>query len=143
MTSPTKLLLDTCAAIWLANGTELSRQVQAAITHAALADGVFVSPVTAWEIGMLANPSPGRSSLSFLPDPTHWFERLMAAPALSEAPLTARAAIAAATLPGDLHGDPADRLLIATARDIGATLVTRDSNIIAYAKAGHVQVLAC
>lgn len=81
--------------------------------------------------------------MSFLPDPTRWFERLIAAPALSEAPLTAAAAIAAATLPGDLHGDPADRLLIATARDIGATLVTRDSNIIAYAKAGYVQVLAC
>ena len=45
-------------------------------------------------------------------------------------------------LPGDLHADPADRFLIATAREMSLTLVTGDKKILAYGKAGNVQVLA-
>jgi len=51
-------------------------------------------------------------------------------------------AIDACTLPGDFHADPADRILVATARAENATLVTRDEKILAYAQAGHVRVLA-
>jgi PIN domain nuclease of toxin-antitoxin system len=46
-----------------------------------------------------------------------------------------------ARLPGDLHGDPADRMLVATARRVGATLVTRDGRILDYADGGHLSVL--
>ena len=52
-------------------------------------------------------------------------------------------AIDASHLPGDLHGDPADRLIVATARHLGAAIVTRDSRIIAYAGSGHVRVVPC
>ncbi|EQD53265.1 PilT domain-containing protein, partial [mine drainage metagenome] len=45
-------------------------------------------------------------------------------------------------LPGDFHADPADRLLVATARTGGYTLVTRDLKILNYGKTGHVNVLA-
>jgi len=46
-------------------------------------------------------------------------------------------------LPGQVHGDPMDRLLIATARRLSAALVTRDDRILAYARAGHMQAIAC
>jgi len=139
---PTAVLLDTCAVIWLANGDPLENGADSRITDAALADGVFVSPVSAWEIGMLARPKAGRA-ITFLPDPATWFARLMAGPAIKPAAFTADIAIAASGLPDPLHGDPADRLLIATARHLAMPIVTRDAKILAYAAAGHVSAIAC
>jgi PIN domain nuclease of toxin-antitoxin system len=115
-----------------------------AIRFAAVADGVFVSPVSAWEIGRLSRPRwPGAAAPQFSPDPKAWFGRLMTRPGVRAAALTPDIAIDAAYLPGDLHRDPADRLLIATARDLGIPVVTRDRHILAYAAAGHVQAVGC
>ncbi len=136
------LLLDTCAVIWLANGN-LSQPVVDAIILAGLAAGVFVSPISAWEVGMLSNPRGNRPALQFLPDPKTWFARVMAGPAIREAALTPEIAVDASYLPGDMHGDLADRLLVATARHLGIPLVTRDTRIIAYGEQGFVQVLPC
>lgn len=136
------LLLDTCAVIWLANGN-LSRPVVEAIVMAGLAAGVFISPISAWEVGMLSNPRGNRPALQFLPDPKAWFARVMAGPAIREAALTPEIAVDASYLPGVMHGDPADRLLVATARHLGIPIVTRDARIIAYGGQGFVQVLPC
>lgn len=54
------VLLDTCAVIWLANGDPMAASAMAAIVHAGLTGGVLVSPVSAWEIGMLRKPHPSR-----------------------------------------------------------------------------------
>ena len=67
----------------------------------------------------------------------------MAGPGIREAALTPEIAVDASYLPGDLHGDPADRLLVATARHLGIPLVTRDAKLIAYAERGFLRVLAC
>lgn len=48
---PSAVLLDTCAVIWLANGDPLAQEALTAISHAALAEGVFVSPASAWRWG--------------------------------------------------------------------------------------------
>lgn len=52
-------------------------------------------------------------------------------------------ALSASYLPGGLHRDPADRLLIATARALDVPIMTRDERILAYAGQGHVQAIAC
>lgn len=138
------VLLDTCAAIWLAHGDPLPAQaVEAIKLAAAMSAHVFVSPVSAWEVGMLGNPPGARPALRFLPDPKAWFAKVTVGPAICEAALTPGIAIDASQLPGNVHGDPADRLLIATARHLGLPLVTRDAKIIAYAGQGHVQVVPC
>jgi PIN domain nuclease of toxin-antitoxin system len=138
------VLLDTCAVIWLANGDPLVPQAAAEIVHAGLHGGVFVSPIAAWEIGMLSKPRPGRAGVvRFLPDPAAWFARFMAGAGIKQAAFTPDIAIAASWLPGELHGDPVDRLLIATARHLGLPIVTRDRKIIAYAATGEVAVVAC
>lgn len=138
------VLLDTCAVIWLATAAPMADDALAAITKAATADALHVSPVTAWEIGMLSRPRPGRpETVQFLPDPKSWFRRFTSAPGVREAALTPEIAIDASWLPGELHGDPADRLLIATARTLGCPIVTRDRKIIAYGEAGFVRVLPC
>ena len=143
MSLPRALLLDTHAAIWLMEG-QLSASARDVVVAASLADGVFVSIITAWEIGLLArNRGDQPPRMEFLPDPHSWFAALMRKPTIREAPLTASAAIASASLPGDLHGDPADRLLIATARERNIPLLTRDSKILAYADAKHVLAIPC
>jgi PIN domain nuclease of toxin-antitoxin system len=142
--SVTAVLLDTCAVIWLANGDPLHRDAVASIVQAGLSHGIFVSPASAWEIGMLARPRPGRGpSVQFAPDPKTWFARFAAGPGIRVADLTPSIAIDASWLPGVLHGDPGDRLIIATARHLRIPIVTRDSKIIAYAAAGHAEVIAC
>ncbi|MDR3536288.1 MAG: type II toxin-antitoxin system VapC family toxin [Acetobacteraceae bacterium] len=144
MTPPPALLLDTCAIIWLFNGDKLTRQAERAIVDAGLAGGILISPVSGWEIGMLSRPRAGRANpLVFLPDPKTWFRRATARPGVRLAPFCSDIAVDAAFLPEPLHVDAADRLLIATARHLGATIATRDARILAYGEAGHVSVLAC
>ena len=135
----TTLLLDTHAALWLDSGAPMAPEAVAAIEAAAAEGGVLVSPVTAWEIGLLVRK--GRLSLD-LP-PLAWLDRFLALPGIRPTPLTPAAAVQSSFLPGSFHGDPADRMLVATARELGAVLVTRDRKILAYAEAGELQALAC
>ena len=133
------LLLDTHAILWLDSGAPVSSASRAAIDAAAARGEVLVSPVSAWEIGLLA--AKGRLVLDL--KPRRWFARFLDLPGVRLVPLTPEAAIASSFLPGSFHSDPADRLLVATAVTWPATLVTRDARILAYAGAGHVRALAC
>jgi len=136
--------LDTCAVIWLANGDPLASSAMAAILHAGSRDGIFVSPISAWEVGLLSRPKTGRNlAVRFMPDPKTWFARIMAGPGIREASLTPEIAIDASFLPGELHGDPGDRLIVTSARHLCVPIVTRDRSIIAYGRDGHVQVIPC
>ncbi len=139
---PDGVLLDTCALIWLANKAKFRNDALEAIFYAGQREGVFVSPVTAWEIG-LVNQRKQPTKPHFLPDPKTWFNRFMEGPATRLAPLTPDIAIAASSLPEPLHNDPGDRLLIATARHLGFPIVTRDRKIEAYADQGHVGFILC
>ena len=137
------VLLDTCAVIWLANGDRMARDALDEIVDAGNGDGIFISPVSAWEIGMLASGRKLRTPLKFMPDAKTWFARVLAQPGIKAAPFTPAIAIDAASLPGELHGDPGDRLIASTARNGGWKLVTRDSRLLAYGEAGHVRVIPC
>jgi PIN domain nuclease of toxin-antitoxin system len=78
-----------------------------------------------------------------MPDPKTWFSRVMAGPGLHAASLTPEIAIDASFLPGELHGDPADRLIVTSARYLGVPIVTRDRRIIAYGREGYVEIIPC
>jgi PIN domain nuclease of toxin-antitoxin system len=135
------VILDTCAIIWMVQEEPMASAALSAIRRAAAAGSLLVSPVSAWEVGLLATRR--RQPLTFRPTPVLWIERLLARPGIRPAPLPHRVAVSAASLPGKLHGDPADRLLIATARELGVPLVTRDRRILDYAEEGHVDAIAC
>jgi PIN domain nuclease of toxin-antitoxin system len=135
------VLLDTCAIIWMVQEEPMASAALSAIRRAAAAGSLLVSPVSAWEVGLLATRR--RQPLTFRPTPVTWIERLLARPGIRPVPLSHRVAVSAASLPGELHGDPADRLLIATARELGVPLVTRDRRILCYAGEGHVDAIAC
>jgi len=83
--------------------------------------------------------SRGRLRLSS--DCLAWIRTALSAPGIRLMPLTPEIAVASARLPAAFHGDPADRILVATARDHGLTLVTKDERIRAYGAAGYVDVL--
>lgn len=138
------VLLDTCAVIWLANGDPLAEGALSRIVEAGTRAGIYVSTASAWEIGMLSKPRAGRGpALQLMPDAKTWFARFMKGAGIREAAITPSIAIDSSHLPGELHGDPGDRLIIATARDLGVPIVTRDRKIMAYAEAGFVEVIAC
>lgn len=143
MSAPRALLLDTHAAIWLATGN-LSDEIVEKVVFAGLADGVFVSPVSAWEIGLLARARGRRGpAIEFKPDVRSWYATLLAKPIIREAPLSWSVALASSSLPEPFHSDPADRMLVATAREMDIPLLTRDRNILDYAGMGHVRAEAC
>jgi len=132
-------LLDTCAAIWLVADT-LPAPAEIALAEAYQAGlGVYVSPITAWEIGNLARKGRFVSSLT----PMRWFERLMNLPGAALAQMPPEVLIASSELPSFGPGDPADRIIAATAREYGYTVVTRDRALLDYARQGYLNVLEC
>jgi len=133
------LLLDTCAMIWAAEDT-LSAEAADAMT-ASLRDGVpvFLSPISAWALGTLMARRRYLSSLS----PERWFERVTSSPGVRLAAMPPAVLIASSFLPGTPPRDPADRIIAATAREYGYTVVTRDEPLLAYAEQGHLKTLAC
>jgi len=134
------LLLDTCAVIWIGTNQPLADAATEAL-DAAFGAGlpVYVSPITAWEVGMLA--SLGRLRLALRPD--RWFQRVVDVPGVQLADMSPGVLVASSFLPGAPPRDPADRIIAATAREYDFRLVTRDRLLLAYGAAGHLRVLAC
>lgn len=133
------LLLDTCALLWLVEKAPLEVAVLDRLDAAAAEGELWVSPMTAWEVGALA--ASGRLVLSMPVDA--WFDAVLALPGVNLVDLTPAIYIDSSFLPGAPPGDIADRLFVATARTQSLSLVTRDKAMLAYAAEGHVRALAC
>jgi PIN domain nuclease of toxin-antitoxin system len=134
------ILLDTCAAIWVAEGETLARPAMDLLDAATEAQAAtYISPISAWEVGLLV----ARDRLKLLITPQRWFERLLETPGVRLADMSPELLIASSFLPGKPPRDPADRILAATARDHGATLMTRDRALLDYGAQGHLRVVAC
>lgn len=133
------LLLDTHIWLWYAEGVadRLRPAAVRKLEDARKGDGLLVSAISVWEIGM--HIARGRIQLT-VPF-RDWVDEALAVPGIRLAPLDATTAVESTLLPGDPHGDPADRFLIATARTLGVALATRDEQIIAYAKLGFLRVV--
>jgi PIN domain nuclease of toxin-antitoxin system len=133
------LLLDTHIWVWYSEGDaeRLHASSVKKIDDARKEDGLLVSAISVWEIGVLH--SKGRIQLSApLRD---WVNKALEPPGISLVTLDADTAAESTLLPGEPHGDPADRFLIATARIKGIVLATRDKGIIEYGEVGYVRVL--
>lgn len=123
--SERNLLLDTCAVIWLAtDASELSPRAKTTIDRA---DTVWVSAISAWEISLKV----AHSALELPLPPQDWFNRTLDHHHLTLATLGVEVLIAANALPWH-HRDPADRFIIATAQELGASVVTADRRFPLY-----------
>lgn len=125
------IVLDTHALVWWVSGDErLSASARERIEQARAAAGrqVLVSAISAWEIAMLV--ARGRIALAM--DLDEWLQAVESLDGIALVPVTARVAVQSATLPGDFHKDPADRMIVALARERNAVLVTADDKIQRY-----------
>ena len=136
-----RYLLDTCAAIWI-NERSLLSGMATDIVRAAEAGKhkLAVSPITAWEMGMLV--AKGRYLMSS--SPHAWFRQLCGARGVELTECDPDILIDSSSLPGNLgSADPADRIIVSTARAAGFTIMTRDEPMLDYARQGHVRALRC
>lgn len=140
MSEISSLLLDTHAAIWITEDQPLATGAIDALNAAYRAGStVFVSAITAWEVGLLVS----RNRLSLVAKPERWFQRLLAIPGVRLAELSPDILIASSFLPGEPPRDPADRIILATARELSATLITRDRLLLQYGEGGQVSTIPC
>jgi PIN domain nuclease of toxin-antitoxin system len=133
------LLIDTCVALWMMDDRLAAPAVEALGRAIGAGKPTYVSPITAWEIGSLARKGRFRSSYT----PQRWFERLVTAPGMKLAEITAGILMESQLLPGPMHGDPADRIIAATAREYGFTVMTRDRALLDYAAQGYLSAVEC
>ena len=134
------LLLDTCAVIWLSQGETVADSAKAVIERARKAKvTICVSQMSAWEAGMLVS----KDRLPAVRDAARWFNEFLSEAKVDVWPLTTEDLVASSFLPEFDHGDPVDRIIIATARAQNFAIVTRDRKILAYGAAGHVRTVRC
>ncbi len=123
------ILLDTCAWIWLASDRKrLSPAATEAIEGAGRGERLHLSAISCWEVAKLVE----KGRLAFKVPVREWLPRALALPGLQLEELSPEICLASTELPGEFHGDPADQILVATARHLGAALVTPDRRIRAY-----------
>ena len=135
-----RLLLDTCAIIWIALDQSIGPHARAAIEAESAADETLrVSPISAWELGLLCS----KGHLPTTRPPIALFNEVIATRGVKVEALSPEVLVESSFLPGKIHSDPADRILIATARGRDLTIVTRDRAILDYGAAGHVKTLEC
>ncbi len=133
------ILLDTCAALRVVTD-EISESAAGAMGEARDCGlSIYVSPISAWEIGNLARKGRFRSSYT----PHRWFDLLMTLPNFVLAELTPKVLLDSSTLPQFPYGDPADRIIAATAREYGFTVMTRDRPLLDYGRQGYLSVIEC
>ena len=129
------LLLDTHAILWLANGDKIALEARTAVTE----NNLHISPISAWEIANLVR----KSRLALTAPAVSWFRQAAEKMKASIPQLTVEILTNSCELPGSPPDDPADRIIIASAREWNMTLVTRDSQILAYSQAGYLRTLVC
>jgi PIN domain nuclease of toxin-antitoxin system len=134
-----RILLDTHVLVWLLEDSErIGEPVHAQIQQAADEDTLFVSAITPWEIAMLV--AKGRLRLG--QDVAEWLATALSLPGIRLEPLSPAIAAASTRLPWEVHPDPADRILLATARHLDAILITGDQKMLDYEAQGFVKCFA-
>ncbi|MCS3904511.1 PIN domain nuclease of toxin-antitoxin system [Methylohalomonas lacus] len=130
------IVLDTHAWIWwLSDPDQLSRPARTYIDNVLSESApVYISSISTWEVAMLVEK--GRLELTI--DVEDWLAHSEAIDAIEFIPVSNHLALRSVQLPGPFHPDPADRLIVATARYLGLPLITRDSKMHDYP---HVQTI--
>lgn len=123
------IVLDTHALIWWVNGDPLLSQPAEDAIAAELSSGeILVSSITAWEIAMLV----ARDRIALSMDVAEWLNVVDEIDAIRFVHIDNEIAVKSVELPGEFHKDPADRMIVATARKFAVPIVTADEKIRVY-----------
>ncbi len=129
------IVLDTHAWLWFVNDPrQLSARARSLIGKAQSKRAIFISSISVWEVALLARR--GRLELTLAVE--DWIAKNEALPFFSFVPVDNAIFIRSVLLPGPLHADPADRIIIATAIMKGIPVVTKDEKIRNYPKVRSV-----
>ncbi len=132
------IVLDTHVLVWALGGdASLGKKARRSIQSSADKNEVLVAAITPWEIAMLVE----KQRLSIDKDVGEWIEEALSLPGINIAPLEPSISVDSVRLPGTFNNDPADRMIVATARHFGSKLLTADRDILAYSEAGHVKAM--
>lgn len=131
------LLLDTHIWLWFATAdSALASAFRKLIAKAANEDKIFISAISVWEIAMLE--VKGKIKLGM--PATEWVRIALAPPEINLLPLSPEIAVESCHLPDNFHGDPADRIIVASARLENLMLMTKDQKIIDYGTKKYVSI---
>lgn len=128
------ILLDTHIWVWLADESDRLTEEHRQIIEHHRDSGLGVSVISCWEVAKLVEY--GRLKLACPVD--DWIEAALSLPGIRLLELTPRIAVASTQLPGEFHRDPADQIIVATARVYDLGLLTLDERILRY---GHVHTV--
>ncbi len=123
------ILLDTHAWVWwVSQDRRLSRKAAAVISKAVRGEGASLSLISIWEVAKKAE----KQQLVFDRPVREWIDQAVSVPGLALVDLTPAILMDSCDLPQPFHGDPADQIIVASARHHRATLVTKDGNLRQY-----------
>jgi len=129
------IVLDTHAWVWwLSDPSKLPGVARRAVAKAAADRAIYISAISTWEIVLLVS----KNRLQFTMDAQDWIARSEALPFFHFVPVDNAVAIRSVRLPEPFHRDPADRIIVATAMMMGATVVSSDRKILKYS---HVKAI--
>jgi PIN domain nuclease of toxin-antitoxin system len=128
------ILVDTHVLLWWVSNPEKLSKIALGVIEESVNSTIYVSAISVWEIYLLVNK--GRLQLAI--DIDRFIERIESMPFIHFIPIDNRIAAKSVMLPGDFHRDPADRMIVASAREKGVPLITGDERIRKYS---HVQTV--
>lgn len=132
------LLLDTHVWVWLeADPDRLGRAARTRIEQASRTGTLWVSVMSVWEIGMLVAKDRIRPAMPV----DEWVRQATLTPGMQMLGMIPDIALESTRLPDATHGDPIDRMLMASARVHNLTLMTADEKILAYSAQGHLKAM--
>lgn len=129
------ILLDTHVWVWWVHGNARLPDDQRKMLDARTDEGIGVSAISCWEVAKLVE----HGRLSFPQDVAAWLDIALAYPGVRLVELAPRISVESTRLPQPFHKDPADQIIVATARIHDCQLVTADDKILKYS---HVRTLA-
>jgi PIN domain nuclease of toxin-antitoxin system len=120
------IVLDTHAWVWwISSAEQLSARAHKAITAAAEEGSACISSMSAWEVAMLVT----RGRLELTMDVADWIAKSESLPGLTFIPVDTRIAVRSVLLPKSVSPDPVDRIIVATAIELGTKLITKDRRL--------------
>ena len=134
-----RLLIDTHVWLWIVFAEPfIKSSALEAIEQASVENTLYLSPISMWEVAL----KQSRGKLNIDRPIRDWLTHAATIPGLQLAQITPSIAAECAELPAAFHGDPADRIIAATARAEGFTLVTHDRVLLQLARQGYLKTMA-
>jgi len=130
----TPFLIDTHIWVWYINGSQALKKSFKTLDNALKNNTLFLSAISLWEIAMLEEKKRITLGMPCI----EWINQSLEKTHAQIAPISPMIAVDSCNLPGKFHGDPADRLIVATARIENFTILTRDKQILAYSRQKYI-----